>query len=283
MVLESVITPLKAEQHPKLLFINGFVYATAGYWLSWWIFNEYASLLMVFLTSMAVIPLIYNIIKLEEKKDLSNLGEKSLLKEHSKALNAFFYYFLGATLAFAFWYVVLPNSFIDNEFSAQIKTITYIRSNVTGMAYSRFQTFTEILANNLKVLIFCILFSFLYGLGAVFILTWNGSVIGVAIGNFIRSELYLISEKLHFGAVSNYFQVIAIGLFKYAIHGIPEIAAYLVAGLAGGIISSAVIRHDFGTKKYEKIILDSSVLLLLSLALVVAAAILEVWVTPVFF
>jgi uncharacterized membrane protein SpoIIM required for sporulation len=64
---------------------------------------------------------------------------------------------------------------------------------------------------------------------------------------------------------------------------VPEIAAYFVAGLAGGIISIAIIRHDFGTKKFEHILLDSADLFLLSIGLLLVAGILEVWVTPVFF
>jgi uncharacterized membrane protein SpoIIM required for sporulation len=72
-------------------------------------------------------------------------------------------------------------------------------------------------------------------------------------------------------------------LFKYFIHGIPEILSYFVAGLAGGIISIAVIRHDYGTKKFEHIILDSADLFLLAIGLVLLAAVLEVWVTPLIF
>ena len=283
MVLESLISPHKAESHPKNLFFHGFIYVSIGLFLSLWIFNEHASLIMVFLTTMAAIPLVYNIIKIEEKKDLSDLDEKSLLREHSRALNVFIWYFVGATVAFAFWYTVLPNNIISGLFEVQTQTILHLRSNVVGNSYQTFRTFTQILSNNLKVLIFCILFSFLYGLGALFILTWNASVIGVAIGDIIRSGLSALESKFHLGLVVGYAGVIYDGLFRYAIHGIPEIMAYFVAGLAGGIISTAAIRHDFGTKRYEKIIMDSSVLLLLSLFLVVAAAILEVWVTPIFF
>ncbi len=283
MVLESLISPHKAESHPTNLFFHGFIYVSIGLFLSLWIFHEHASLIMVFLTTMAAIPLIYNIIKIEEKKDLSELDEKSLLREHSRALNVFIWYFVGATVAFAFWYTVLPSNTISGLFEVQTQTILQLRSNVTGNSYQTFRSFTQILSNNIKVLIFCILFSFLYGLGAVFILTWNASVIGTAIGNFIRTELYQLGSQFNLGLGFNYFQIISIGLLKYVIHGIPEIMAYFVAGLAGGIISIAAIRHDFGTKKYEKIIMDSSVLLLLSLFLVVSAAILEVWVTPLFF
>jgi len=283
MVLESLISPHKAELHPKYLFFYGIVYVSIGLFLSLWIFNEHSSLIMVFLTTMAAIPLVYNIIKVEEKKDLTELGEKSLLREHSRALNVFIYYFIGATVAFAFWYTVLPSNTVSGLYEVQTQTIVNIRSHITGNSYQNFRTFTQILSNNLKVLIFCILFSFLYGLGAIFILTWNASVIGTAIGNFIRTELYQISGEFNFVLGLNYFQIISVGLFRYAIHGIPEIMAYFVAGLAGGIISIAAIRHDFGTKNYEKIIMDSSILLLLSLFLIISAAILEVWVTPLFF
>ena len=70
---------------------------------------------------------------------------------------------------------------------------------------------------------------------------------------------------------------------RYAIHGIPEILGYFIAGLAGGIISTAAIRHDFGSKNYMKIILDSSLLLFISVVVIVIAAYLEVYTTPMFF
>ena len=132
-------------------------------------------------------------------------------------------------------------------------------------------------------IIFCILFSFLYGLGAIFILTWNASVIGTAIGNFVRTELYQLGSQFHLGLGFNYFQIISIGLFKYIIHGMPEIMAYFVAGLAGGIISVAAIKHDFGTRKFEHILLDSADLILLALFLLFIAALLEVYITPTIF
>jgi uncharacterized membrane protein SpoIIM required for sporulation len=283
MVLEELITPLKAEAHPAIMLVFGALYASLGLFLGMWIFREHTSLIMVFLTTMAAIPLVYNIIKLEEKKDLSDLNERNLLKEHSRALTVFMYYFIGATLAYAFWYSLLPSGLASSLFEVQTKTITQIRSNVTGNAYVTFKVFTDILSNNLKVLIFCILFSFLYGVGAIFILTWNASVIGVAIGDTIKIALYQTGDTIKSGFSPQYISAITYGIFRYSLHGIPEIMSYFVAGLAGGIISVAAIRHDFGTKMFEKIVMDSSVLLLLSLFLVVTAAFLEVYVTPMLF
>ncbi|MFH1072597.1 MAG: stage II sporulation protein M [Nanoarchaeota archaeon] len=284
MVLESLVNPFRMEKTPQNMFLIGFLYCSIAILLSYWIFQAYASLIMVFLTTMAAIPLIYHVIKYEEEKDLMDYSEVILLKEHSKALSGFVYLFFGVTLAFTLWYVVLPADLITTLFDSQTATINAINGKITGMSTAETTgVFSRIFLNNMKVLIFCILFSFLYGTGAIFILVWNASVIGTAIGDFIRGKLALLTELAGFDKLSHYFQYIGIGLFKYAIHGIPEILAYFTAGLAGGIISIAVIKHDFGNKKFEHVLLDSADLLLISIVLLFIAALLEVFVTPIVF
>jgi uncharacterized membrane protein SpoIIM required for sporulation len=274
----------KEERDHKRMTFMGFLYCTLGVFLSIWIFKTYSSMIMVFLTAMAAIPLVYKTIKIEEQKDLGDLAERLLIKEHGKALRVFIYLFIGVTIAAAFWYVVLPSSTISVLYEAQTTTINAINSRTTGLTFdAQFGAFTKIFLNNAKVLVFCILFAFLYGFGAIFILTWNASVVGTAIGNFVRSNLALYAEQVGIAKATKYFHIISLGLFKYSIHGVPEILAYFTAGLAGGIISIAIIRHDLGTRKFEHILLDSVDLILLSLAFLFLAAVLEVWVTPMIF
>lgn len=284
MVLESLINPLKMEKTPSNMFFIGLIYASVGVFLSYWIFKTYSSMIMVFLTTMAAVPLMYHTIKYEEEKDLQDYTEVMLLKEHSKALKAFIFMFLGFVIAFTLWYVVLPTDYVGTLFDTQTSTINAINGRITGMTFSEsMQIFSKIFLNNIKVMIFCILFSFVFGSGAIFILTWNASVIGTAIGNFIRTGLAAVSETAGLSGIGHYFQIISFGLFRYAIHGIPEILAYFVAGLAGGIISIAVIKHDFRNRKFEHVLLDSADLLLISIGLIFLAAILEVFVTPIIF
>ncbi|MDD3175121.1 MAG: stage II sporulation protein M [Candidatus Nanoarchaeia archaeon] len=287
MVIESIINSFNAEKRPYFLILIGFLYSLIAAALSMWIFPDQASLIMVFLIVMASIPLMISVIKDEEKKDVSEFHEIILLKEHGKALLAFMCLFIGVTLGMALLYTILPGETTSTMFDAQIKTISgmshAVSSDVTGKFIAGFDRFSNIFLNNVKVLMFCLLFSFLYGAGAIFILTWNASVIGTAIGNFIRGELALLSGLVGLDKFVQYFNVISIGLMKYAIHGIPEILAYFTAGLAGGIISIAVIKHDFGGKKFEHIVLDSADLILLSIAILFIAGILEIWVTPIFF
>lgn len=283
MVLETIMSPGAALKHPQRLFYVGVVYATIAVFLSYWVFRDYSSLTMVFLITAAAIPLMYNAIVQEEQKDLQDLEEKYLIKEHAKTLRYFMNLFIGVTVGLAFWYVVLPPEQVSVLFEAQKETYATLAPAVGNAFAGELKSFNGIFFNNVRVLAFCILFSFIYGTGAIFILMWNASVIALAIGNYVRANLAALSETLGWSTVASYFQIISIGLLQYVIHGIPEILAYFAAGMAGGIISIAVIRHDFATFKFERILLDSADLLLAALLLLFLAAILEVWVTPAVF
>jgi uncharacterized membrane protein SpoIIM required for sporulation len=254
--------------------------------LSLWIFEKQASFVMVFFIVLASIPIIYTTIKFEESKDLQLESEKKIIQEHNKAIFMLMYWFLGLILSGVVWYTILPDTTVNYLFQQQISTIAEINNrvsaNVTGLAIGTDILF-KILFNNTKVLIFCILFSFIYGAGAIFILAWNASVISAAIGNFIRSNLISISSQVGVGKVTGYVTVVSSGFMKYAIHGIPEVLAYVYGGVAGGIISVAIVRNHFSTEKASTLLFDIGELLLIALGFLIVAALFEVYLTPILF
>lgn len=282
MVLESLYTALAAERSPWWLVILVFFYSSVALFLSLWIFEEYAGLVMVFLTVMACLPLLYGILLLEESKDVEILEERTLLEEHGKAVKALLLMFFGSTIAFSLWYLVLPSDVSASVFRIQTQTISTLNQNVTG-GFIQLTLLSKIFLNNVKVLIFCLLFSFIYGSGAIFILTWNASVIGAAAGNFIRSHLADFAGAVGLEKMGAYFYVTSLSLLRYSIHGVPEILAYVVGGVAGGILSVAIMRHEFGTRNFERILMDVSDMVLISVFILFAAAIIEVFLTPIFF
>ena len=71
MVIESLIDPRKAEGKPWEMFFLGLLYASIAVFLSLWIFRDYSSLVMVFLTVFASIPVVYSLISMEERKDVN--------------------------------------------------------------------------------------------------------------------------------------------------------------------------------------------------------------------
>lgn len=291
-MFETLINPRKAERKPYEMFLIGLVYASIAtilvnlFFLGNSVFTKSSGILIITFTVMLSFPFMYYIIKLEESKDERIRKEGSLIKEHSKALLAFIYLFLGFTVAFSLWYIFLPTDMGQN-FQIQVEqycamnmpnqfkecTIKYsgveetISGKITSSISAPYDRAWSIFKNNIYVLIFCIVFSLLFGVGAIFILTWNASVIATAIGIFTR------------GNVSN----MPTALLRYMIHGLPEIAAYFTAGLAGGIISVAMIKHEFGKARFLRIVKDSLYLIALAILILIAAALIEVFITPALF
>lgn len=286
-MLEMLVDPKKAEKRPWEMFFIGAFYATVSLLLVKWIFSgdpvlsKYTGILVVTFCVMFSIPFMYYAIKNEEEKDLHIKGFRRLLKEHTKALTYFMFLFLGFIVAFSFWYIVFADG--NQSFRAQIETYCIINkpayfdecvseygikhiSKTTAFLTAK-DKIVNIFANNIYVLIFTLVFSLLFGAGAIFILAWNASVISAAIGIFSESNLANLP----------------VGVMRYMIHGVPEIGAYFSGALAGGIISIAVIRHDIHSEKFWVILQDSLNLVILAVVLLFIAALIEVFITPVLF
>jgi len=216
----------------------------------------------------------------EEIREVTEGQSRALFKPHFRAILSLLFLFLGFLAAFSIWYIVLPEKVVVSNFNSQIEQFCNINyasvqaclkeyglSSITGNSIS---TSTELLAifmNNLYVLLFTLVFSLAFGAGAIFILAWNASVIATAIGMLVRTSLLQIPTSL----------------LAYLTHGIPEIVAYLVAALAGGILSTAVIRRDFSEGKFANILTDFLIFMVIAFAVLFIAALIEVYITPMLF
>lgn len=284
MVLEMLINPRKAEREPWELFFVGLVYSSVAVFLSLYIFKQYVGIVMVFLTTISCTYLIQGTLSREEERDLVATHELALLKEHGRALSYFMFLFLGFVVSFSLWYILMPQAFSSQVFSVQEETIKCINSvGVQGCLSDPANSFFRIFLNNLKVLAFVLIFAFFYGAGSIFILAWNATVVAVAIGIFVRNSISSAAASLGLSAVSSYFTSYSLGLFRYLTHGSLEILAYFIAALAGGIISVAVARHNFNSTSFRRVLSDSVDLIALSVGALFLAAIVEAFVTPMFF
>ncbi len=287
LLLESIFKPGFAEKRPYLVFLLGYLYGLIAFFLSTLIFHEDLGMVIVLLTVMFSLPLIYSIVKMEAKKDLTLESEKTLLKEHRKAIMVYLSLFLGFTLAFSSIFIAVSKEKVGNYFSDQLDTLKTInRGSVSLQGYSvqmKINSFFNILLNNFRVTVFCIIFSFIFGAGAIFIMSWNGSVLGVALGNFVREKISAFVAEGEAVGFAHYLKSISHSFVRYFIHGVPEILAYIVAGIAGGIISFAVIRHSLFSKKFESVLVDCADLIIISIAILIVAAGIEVFITPLLY
>jgi uncharacterized membrane protein SpoIIM required for sporulation len=285
-MLESLINPKRVERGPlKMLFI-GLLYGSlslllvSGFFSGDIVLSKFSGMIVVTFCVMFTLPFMYFLIRQEEEEDEEVEGFFSVWKVHKDAIFAFLWLFLGFILAFAIWYIILQDF---NLFNAQIETYCMINSpgNIEGCvarynieqqaaatgAATKELRFLSIIENNIYVMIFTLIFSLIFGAGAIFVLAWNASVISAAMGIF---GSYNLAE-------------IPFGLLRYMIHGFPEIAAYFIIALAGGIFGIGILRNGIRNPKFLRIVENVVILLFIAIIILIVAAIIEVYFTPILF
>jgi len=281
-----MINPKRAEKGPWKMFFIGLLYGSLSLLLVHFLFGsdtvlaKFSGLMVVLFCVMFSLPFMYFIIRNEEQEDEEIEGFLGVWKTHGDAIAAFLWLFLGFIIAFSFWNVILQNS---NLLNAQIETYCSINdpgdvshcvaeysftSKIISSGVSdNTSRFFSIIGNNLGVMILTLIFSLIFGAGVIFILAWNASVIAAAIGIFTKYNLVQIP----------------LGLLRYMIHGFPEIGAYFITALAGGMFGVGAIRHGIGNKKFMNVLMNVILLLFLAIIVLVIAAVIEVYLTPLLF
>ncbi|OGJ12692.1 hypothetical protein A3K62_01165 [Candidatus Pacearchaeota archaeon RBG_16_35_8] len=286
-MLESLINPQRVEHGPWKMFFIGIVYASLSLLLVKLFFardvvlSEYSGMIVVTFCVMFSLPFMFYLIKVEEEQDEHIEGFFSVWRAHSDAIYAFIWLFFGFVVAFSFWNIVLGDS---NLFNAQLETYCMINSpgnlekcielysftgdaiNIHGSSTATGRLFS-IIENNMYVMIFTLIFSLIFGAGAIFVLAWNASVISAAIGIFTK---YNLAE-------------IPLGLLRYMVHGFPEITAYFVAALGGGMLGTGLMRHGIKDKLFLRVLENVVILIFIAILILIIAAFMEVYLTPLLF
>lgn len=264
-MFKILFSPKKAQRSTLEITFIAIFYASLSILISYWIFPEFASIISVTFTVFACLYITQGILKNEEEQE-TRLNEKSLLKRHAKSIKFFLALFIGITIAFSFWTYVLNPTHTDQLFSLQGKVIEQITQvPITGELINQDNFFKIIIFNNFQVIFISLIISIFYGAGALFIITWNASIMGFVIGNLTREQGITFLPTI---------------ITKYFLHGIPEMLSYITIILAGGIIYTAIIKKDFAKKeKRNKIMLDIGILSIISLTLIILAAIIEIYVS----
>jgi len=283
-MLESLINPKRMEKGSWKMFFIGLLYGSLSLLLVKFFFSndlvlyDSAGMLVVIFSVMFSLPFMYFIIKREEEEDEAIEGFFGVWRMHKDAIYALMWLFMGFLVSFSIFFIILQD---ENLFNAQIGTYCTINSpgniedcisqfafgSVFTGAATKEARFLSIIINNVSVMIFTLIFSLIFGAGAIFVLAWNASVIAAAIGIFSRYEL----------------TDVPLGIARYMIHGFPEIAAYFITALAGGIFGVGVLRNGIRNRIFLRVLENSIILLFIALIILVVAAAIEVYITPLIF
>lgn len=286
MVLESIIKGEEARRHPLVMMFLAGVLASVGIWASFVLFPANASVLSIGFITIGIVPILYTIFILEEAEEASKKGFwPSFIARHFDIIKIYAWFFIGLVLTYSLWYVVLPGDERTTVFSEQnqvIGAIGNLRESLTGnfagpqivCGENLWCWFNVILQNNLQVLFWAIVLSLVYGVGAMFLIAWNASVIGALIG---QNTLMLVSGYAGFGPFSyilayGHALIKSLGLIP---HGFFEVLGYFIGAMAGALISIVVTKGHYRKHELKQLAKDSLGLILIAVIMLFIGALIE--------
>ena len=270
-MLHLLIDPIDAEKKPWDLFVLAFFITLICINLGYYVLGHYDGIGSVIILTLAFFPLLYKAFSVEEQRDLKLKREGDRFYAHRKIVVLFSFIFLGVVLGYFANYLFLPSDLGETLFADQVYTIQH-GSTITGSAVSSELALKHILKTNFTLLGICLVLSLLFGLGALFLLVWNGSVMGIAMGLFAQQNM-----------TSGFASATLMSALRYLVHGLPEMIAFFLASMGGSILCIAVLHHDLQGKKGKKIFKDGIALVCASIGLLFLSALIEVFITPFFF
>lgn len=258
MVLERMISVREALRSPVHVFFSSGIISVICLAVSILIFPENPGLFTTFWITFSMVPFTLSLHMREEVEDEEiKAREKKvgILQRRKDVLLLYAAFFCGVVLSYSTLFILLPTSVSESIFREQIEEIKLIRGYVLFK-----DKLLSIILNNYSVLTLCFLLSILFGVGALFILTWNATILAAAIGMLAKSLGGMMA--LPYSALI------------FLPHGSLEILAYFMGGISGGIISMALMRRK--SKFLVPILVDSLAFLSAAYALIVLAAFIEV-------
>ncbi len=256
-MLEKLVSIREAVRHPIWMFFIGIFVSLISLFMAFVVFPESSGLFTAIFVTFAMTPFMVNLLTYEAfvtEYEIKKRLKQSFFQRYEETLMVYVTFFTGMILALSLVFVFLPDDTVNKLFEDQIKEIQLIRGSFLSS-----NTFIKILSNNIGVLIISVIFAFIFGSGAVFILSWNASVLSAAIGLTAKSV--------------GGFHGIPVALATYMPHGVFEIAAYFLGGIAGGILSAALMKRK--TKLFGVIVKDSLKVMGIASVLLIVGAIVE--------
>jgi len=271
MVLEEIKTNW-IIRHPSLALALGFIYSLLGYILANMFFiDKQVSIAMLFITTLLVVPTM--IIALGDQMKHEATQHENFFQSHRSIFLGYIYMFVGAFMG----YMVLgifADQYILKIFEYQLDflkkqeglSLQVLNQFFENRPAPQLESVLSILQHNLSVVLVCFIISLFVGAGGVFLVLLNASVFS----SFAIVMVKYLTETLRQAAL-------VIGIFS--LHVIPEAGAFMVAAIAGGILSKAVIAEKWGTANFNKVVKDAGKLLAFSCVLIILAGFIEVYIT----
>jgi len=273
VVLEHIFPEDWLERKGRYAFILGVAYTVVGVLIASVLFPGDPALVAVAFTSMLLLPELYKVFSIEERRERleQHVTLKGVWRDDADVVRIYIFLFLGILLVYAIGTLLLPSFTTNNLFREQLE-IRFGQGFAGSAIFGSFSPdlFFSLLSNNFLVLMACFVLALLTGDGAIFLITWNASVWGTIFGLTAKNA----------AVVSGQHPILVFGMVLLIVfpHMILEGISYFFAAISGSVISKDVLLEDFASSRFFEVFGFNLYLLLFGLIILVLGAGVEAWV-----
>lgn len=271
MVVEEFFKARWVERRPIYSLFIGIFITLISFFTSYLLFKNTPSFIgisTILFTVILVVPLVNKLFDIEERIEVKE--RLSFFKKHEHIIDFFIYFFIGVFIVL-FEIAIISQQFVVSQ--EQIYNIKPVIEESKGLPPpptigSESDEVIRLFRNNIYVMLISFILSLFYGAGALFLITLNASIFASALVKVIKANLPNI------GLLSTYsFTLCNLGIMFF--HMIPEVSGYLLSAIAGGVLSHAFLRERLGSKNFKIVLKDSIILLVIAVAVIFIAAVIE--------
>ena len=274
MVLEYILKEDLAERRPLFAMIAGFIFTFIGAGTAFIFFGKNVSIAMLFLATLLIVPLLIKLFDVEEERERKE-GLKHFFHNHGDVFEACLFLFVGVFIGYLVLGMMVNVLGVDfnSAFDYQLDVLESqqglskdVIENFMNMDFNPgFGQFLGIATANLGTALIFFILSFFYGAGAIFLIVLNASIFSTFI-SYIANNL-----------AKSFIQMLPL-LGAFFVYSIPEVSGFLLAAIAGAVVSKAVIQEKLGSDHFRNVFKDATILLVISFIIIIIAALLEVYV-----
>lgn len=271
MVVEELFKARWIEKRPTYSIFLGLLFTLISFFTSFLLFKEtpnFIGISTILFTVILVVPTVNKLFDIEERIEVKE--KLSFFKKHEHIIDFFIYFFIGVFIVLFVIGLTKP-SFVFSEqqlYNIQAGIFEEGRKLPLPPMGSERNEISRLFKNNMYIMVILFILSLFYGSGALFLITLNASIFASALANIVRSNL----PNLGFLSVYS-FTLCNLGIMFF--HMIPEVSGYLLAAIAGGVLSHAFIREKIGSKNFKIVLTDAFILLLIAITVLLLAAFIE--------
>lgn len=261
MVLEQFLDRKVVVRHPLFCIFLSFAYVFVARYVQE-LFFPGEVLATVLLVTILLVPSLNHLIVHEEK--LERKGSTHFFKRHKTILKCYLGTFIGLLLGFGALGIWEPSTLAYQVIELEGTQIRPELIAAMGEYTPSIQTAMALFSHNVWFLLIGFALSIAYGSGAVFIMAFNASYFAA----FMLLVWQRFSPELSLATL---------------LHMLPESTGFILASLAGGVLSRALIHEKLRGEAFRNVLQNCFLLLLVAVTFLLVAAVVETHGTAVLY